>query len=157
PGSYRIDVENAGFQRFIRQPINVEVQNVTRIDAKLEVGDVSQSIEVTSQTPVLQSQEAVLGQTIEGRFVNEIPLNGRNVMNLVALVPGVIPQGATSGFGGLGSGNFQIGGGIANQSAQFADGAPLNVNYFHAVAYVPTQDAVQEFRVQTNDIGVETG
>ena len=79
------------------------------------------------------------------------PLNGRNVLNLVALVPGVVPQGVAmgnlTGKNIFSAGNFQIGGGAANQGATYLDGAPVNVNYGNLTALVPTQDAVAEFRV----------
>jgi TonB dependent receptor len=88
-------------------------------------------------------------------------LNGRNVLNLVALVPGVVPQGQSMGNPTNTNisawGNYQIGGGIGNQSAAFLDGAPINTSYNNAVMLVPTQDAIQEFRVQTNNLGAEFG
>ena len=90
-----------------------------------------------------------------------MPLNGRNVLNLVALVPGVVPQGnamanpATTN--NTGWGNYQIGGGMANQSAGYLDGGPLNTGYVNMIAMVPAQDSVQEFRVLTNNLGPEFG
>jgi hypothetical protein len=83
-------------------------------------------------------------------------------------VPGVVPQGSSTGnplgnqLGGAftnpnGWGNYQIGGGIANQSGTYFDGAPLNVSYTNSVILVPTQDAIQEFRVATNNVSPEFG
>src|ERR1044072_9672672 len=84
-----------------------------------------------------------------------MPLNGRNVLTLLARVPGVVPQGNTGAAPSTqhpnGAANFQISGGTANQSATFLDGAPLNISWVNMVALVPTQDVVHEFRVQTND------
>jgi len=161
PGNYSITVENPGFKRFTRQPITVEVQSVVRIDVLLEVGDATQTVEVIAQTPLLQTQTATLGQVVEGRTVMEMPLNGRNVLNLIALVPGVVPQGQTSGNPATGNvnswGNYQIGGGAANQSAMYVDGAPINVSYVNSTALVPTQEVIQEFRVATNNVSPEFG
>jgi hypothetical protein len=161
PGQYRIEVEKSGFRRFTREPIPVEVQSAVRIDVPMQVGDVSQTVEVTAQTPLLQTENASLGHVVESRRVLEAPLNGRNVFGLVALVPGVVPGGQSgttpTGTNPFAWGNYQIGGGQANQSASFIDGGPINASYVNLTALVPTQDAIQEFRVQTNNLGPEFG
>jgi hypothetical protein len=97
PGRYQLQVENAGFKRFIRESADVKVDGVLRTDAILVVGDVRETIQVQEQTPLLETQGSSVGQVIEGRQVQDTPLNGRNVMNLISLVPGVIPQGGTQG------------------------------------------------------------
>src|ERR1700736_4752624 len=74
PGNYRIDVEKTGFRRFSREPITVEVQSAVRIDVGMQVGDISQVVEVTAQTPLLQTENASLGQVVEARQVLEAPL-----------------------------------------------------------------------------------
>ncbi len=147
--------------------MQVQVQQTVRADAALEVGNVTETVQVTEQAALLQTEQSSLSQAVEGRTVQEMPLNGRNVMNLVALSPGVVPQGNTSGnpMGGANGssfnanawGNYQIGGGAANQSASYFDGAPLNVSYVNSVILVPTQDAVQEFRISTNNVSPEFG
>lgn len=159
PGEYRIDIDNPGFKHLTHDQVQVQVQAAVRINAALELGAVGQTVEVTGQAALLQTETSSLSQVVEGRTVQEMPLNGRNVLNLVALVPGVVAQG-----GSLGNptnqnisawGNYQIGGGFGNQSATFLDGAPLNTAYNNAVDLVPTQDSIQEFRVQTNNLGPE--
>jgi hypothetical protein len=98
PGRYRVEVEKAGFKRFTREPITVEVQSAVRIDVTgLEAGAVTQTVEVTGETPLLQPETSSLGQVVDSRKVNELPLNGRNPLALVALVPGVVPQGTVGG------------------------------------------------------------
>lgn len=118
-------------------------------------------VEVTSQTPLLQPDTTSLGQVVDARKVQEMPLNGRNVLNLVSLVPGVVPQGQAmgtpTGTNPFAWGNYQIGGGAANQSATFFDGGPVNVSYINLTALIPTQDAVREFRVETNNLSAEFG
>ena len=130
PGQYRVEVEKTGFRRFVRANVAVEVQSMVRIDVAMQVGDVSQTLEVTAQTPLLETENAALGHVVESRKVLEMPLNGRNVFALVALVPGVVPGGQSggspTGANPFAWGNFQIGGGQANQSASFIDGAPVN-------------------------------
>ncbi|PWU06653.1 MAG: hypothetical protein C5B51_11840 [Terriglobia bacterium] len=168
PGTYRLQVESPGFKRYNREPIRVEVESSVRIDPILEVGDVAEELTVSAETPLLQTQTATLGQTVEGRIVQDMPLNGRNVLNLVALAPGVVPQGSTSGSplgnqaGGTytnntGWGNYQIGGGMSNQSAFYLDGVPLNTVNANSPGLVPVQDAIQEFRVDSNAVSAEFG
>jgi hypothetical protein len=88
-------------------------------------------------------------------------LNGRNVLNLVAMVPGVVPQGSSDGSltgkNVFAAGNYQIGGGTANQNASLFDGVPMTTTYGNIVALVPMQEAVSEFRVQTNNNSAEYG
>lgn len=161
PGQYKVEVEKPGFRRFVRDAVTVEVQSAVRIDIAMQVGDVNQVVEVTAQTPLLQTENASLGQVVEARKVLEMPLNGRNVFGLVALVPGVVPGGQSgttpTGTNPFAWGNYQIGGGQANQSAAYIDGGPINASYVNLTALVPTQDAIQEFRVQTNNLGPEFG
>ena len=161
PGEYKIDVEQAGFRHYTRPSVLVEVAAQVRADIAMQVGDTTQSVEVTAAAALLQTENATLSQVVASRAVEELPLNGRNVLNLVALVPGVVPQGGSmsnlQGQNIFGAGNFQIGGGAANQSSTLLDGSPLNVNYGNLTALVPTQDAVSEFRVQTSSNTAEYG
>ena len=137
PGPYRLEVEAPGFTHITRQPINLEVQATDKIDFVLQVGATTESIQVTGQTPLLQPETSSLGQVVEQRLANELPLNGRNPMNLVALVPSVVPQGQSMGTATGANphafGNYSIGGGLAQQSATFLDGAPLNTAYVNDV------------------------
>ena len=93
PGQYKVEVAKPGMRRFVREPITVEVQSAVRIDIPMQVGELTQTIEVTAQAPLLQTENASLGTVVESREVLEMPLNGRNVYTLVALVPGVVPGG----------------------------------------------------------------
>ena len=161
PGQYRLEARSEGFKQFVQEPIVVEVEASIRIDPVLEIGEVTEVVEVVSSTPLLQSQTSSLGQVVESRKVTETPLNGRNILNLVALAPGVVPQGQSmqspTGVNIFAWGNYQIGGGQSNQSATTLDGAPVNIGYANLTALVPTQDAVQEFKIQTNNLGAEFG
>jgi hypothetical protein len=166
PGVYKLDIEVAGFKHLTRDGIQVQVQAEIRIDAAMQVGQISETVEVSAETPLMRTETAELSQMVEGRTVLELPLNGRNVLNLVTLTPGVVPQTGTSGnpMGNLGDvtqptawAAYQIGGGQADSSAAFYDGAPINGPYVNAVLLVPTQDSVQEFRVASNSVSAEFG
>jgi hypothetical protein len=161
PGHYRIEAEIAGFKRITRPEVVVEVQQTVRIDLAMQVGDVTQSIEVTGETPLLQPETSSLGQVVEERKANELPLNGRNVFNLVSLAPSVIPQGSAGGtpvgVNPFGWGNYQINGSFGNESAEYLDGQPLNIGYINLPVVIPTQDSIQEFKVQTSNLGADWG
>ena len=168
PGNYSVVVEKNGFKRLKRPLITVQVQEAVKVNAALSVGAVNQTVEVSSLAPLVQTQPGALSQLVQGKVVQQMPLNGRNVLNLITLSPGVVPQGSVSGnplgnqAGGVytnntGFGNYQIGGGMANQSAFYLDGVPLNTSYINSPALIPTQDAIQEFRVDTNAVSAEYG
>jgi Carboxypeptidase regulatory-like domain len=161
PGNYRIDIEKEGFKHVTREPIVVQVQQTTRIDAALQVGQVSEKIEVTAETPLLQSETSSLGQVIEERKAEELPLNGRNIFNLITLSPAAVAQGGSGGTpvgeNPFSWGNYQVGGSFANESAEYLDGQPLNIGYINLPIIIPTQDSIGEFKVQYNNVGADWG
>jgi Carboxypeptidase regulatory-like domain len=95
PGSYRVEAEKPGFKRVTQEPVVVQVQQNSKIDLALPIGQATETVEVTSETPLLQSETSSLGQVVDARKATELPLNGRNIYNLAAVAPSVIPQGNT--------------------------------------------------------------
>ncbi len=167
-GLYRVEVEMAGFKRFTQDRVEVQVDVATRVEARLQVGVVTESVVVTTEGPPLQTDSASLGTTISQQEVESIPLSGRNVNNMLTLVPGVVAQGGTYGnavsnqSGGartnaIGFGNYAIGGGFGNQSSFYIDGVASNAPAGNLNSLIPSQDAVQEFRVVTNNVAAEYG
>ncbi len=167
-GIYKLEVEMAGFKLFIRDRVEVQVDVASRVDATMQVGNVSESVLVTSEAPPLQTDSASLGTTIGQNEVESIPLSGRNVNNMLTLVPGVVAQGGTYGnaasnqangarTNAIGFGNYAIGGGFGNQSSFFVDGVSSNAVAGNLNALIPSQDIVQEFRVATNNVSAEYG
>src|SRR5204863_8928079 len=161
PGRYRIDVEKTGFKRVARPEVIVEVGQVVRIDLALQVGEMTQTIEVRGETPQLQSETSSMGQVVEERKANELPLNGRNIYNLITLSPGAVAQGGSGGTpvgqNPFSWGNYQVGGSFGNESAEYLDGQPLNIGYINLPIVIPTQDSVGEFKVQFNNLGADWG
>ena len=167
PGRYKVEGEKTGFKKFVRQPILVQIESGLKVDVTLQVGAVTEAIEVSGDVPLLQPETNSLGQVVEQRSVTELPLNGRNPLALVQLVPGVVPQGQPSagnssmsnpvGANPFALGDFQVGGGMAGQSQILIDGVPTNGAYLNVVTVIPTQDAIEEFKVQTNNLGPEYG
>ena len=167
-GLYRVEVEAAGFKHFVQDRVLVEVDLTTRVNTTLQVGSVTENVVVTTEAPPLQTDDASLGTVISQQEVQSIPLSGRNINNLLTLVPGVIAQGGTYGnavsnqSGGartnsIAFGNYAIGGGFGNQSSFYADGVSLNGPANNLTSYIPSQDVVQEFRVVTNNVAAEYG
>ncbi len=168
PGNYTAKATMQGFKTAARPGIDLRLEDQVSLDFTLDVGSVSESVTVDAGAALLETQSPTVSQVIEGRQVEETPLNGRNVMNLVTLTAGVVGQGATSGAainntnGGaftntLGLGNYEIAGGLANQNSVYVDGGPINFTQGHAVPFAVTQDAIQEFRVETSVVSPQYG
>ena len=142
-------------------PLSCRCNRAVRIDAPMEVGAESQTVEVTAETPLLQTANASLGQVIDERKTNETPLNGRNVFNLITLSPAAIAQGGSGGSqvgqNPFSWGNYQVGGSFGNESAEYVDGQPVNIGYINLPILIPDQDAISEFKVQYNNLGPEWG
>ena len=169
PGQYTITVTRVGFKSDVREGIALHGQDQVDFNFHLEVGAVTESVAVTSGEVLLHTDDTTVSTVIGSQQIEDTPLNGRNVMNLAELTPGVVPQGATSGnplgnqaaignyTNPAGWGDYQIGGGIAGTNTEYVDGGPLNIPISNWMGFIPTQDAVQEFRVQTNNISSEYG
>ena len=169
PGIYGISVSKEGFQSLTQQAIEIHVGETATLNYALTIGSVRDTVTVEASAVILDQSTSTVGQVIEGRQILDTPLNGRNVMNLLALAPGVVPQGATSGSplnnqpsignytNPAGWSNYQIGGGIAGQNALALDGAPLNVPIQNWVGLIPAEDSIREFRVDSNNISPEYG
>src|SRR4029453_18979056 len=110
---------------------------------------------------LLEQENSSIGHVVDSRKVEELPLNGRNPLALVALVPGVVPQGGSLANPALPNfyawGNFQMSGALGNQSETMLDGGTVHGMLMNSVRLVPTEDAVQEFKVQTNSLPAEFG
>ena len=160
-GEYKLDVDAHGFKHYSRSPIDVRVDQTARANVSMAVGSQSENVVVTTAAPIMQTESASLGHVVEGNAVSTLPLNGRNVLALVALVPGVVPQGASStnlsGQNVFAAGNYQIDGGNANQGSILVDGSSVNTSYGNAAELVMDQDVVQEFNVQTHNNTAEFG
>ena len=165
PADYRLEVELGGFKRFVREPITVRVEGETRIDVVMTVGAATETVEVSTETPLLQTESGEVSDVVEGKQVQEMPLNGRNTMNLIALTPGVV-AGAPSGASALNMGthtsngvwaDYSIAGGFTGGNAMYLDGASVNLLGGNSIAFIPTQDAVQEFRIVSSGASPEFG
>ncbi len=163
PGSYTLKTEVAGFKRWSSEPFKVQVQQVLRLDIALQVGQATESIEVTANAVLLQSETATLGTVIDNKIVTELPLNGRQYLNLVALSPNVNVLAPAAGQAGS-----RQGGDRAQQSIS-AGGQRIFFDYytldgvnntdpnFNSYVALPSIDAIQEFKVQMGVYPAEYG
>jgi Carboxypeptidase regulatory-like domain len=161
PGMYRIEVEKLGFKTVIKSDVILHVQDTLELNFEMVLGSASESVTVEGGPLPLDTESSTVGTVVEQRKANELPLNGRNVFNLIELAPSVVPQGSSTGtpvgVNPFGWGNYQVNGSFGNQSAEYLDGQPLNIGYINLPVLVPTQDSIQEFRVQTSNLGPEWG
>src|ERR1700736_4828212 len=161
PGRYRIEVEKLGFKAVIQSGVILHVQDALEVNFEMMLGSASESVTVAGVSPPLDTESSTVGTIVEQRKANELPLNGRNVFNLIVLAPSVIPQGSSTGtpvgVNPFGWGNYQVGRSFGNQSAEYLDGQPLNIGYINLPVLIPTQDSIQEFKVQTSNLSAEWG
>ncbi|MGA2889015.1 MAG: carboxypeptidase-like regulatory domain-containing protein [Terracidiphilus sp.] len=161
PGRYRIEVEKLGFIAVIESGIILHVQDALEVNFEMELGSVSESVTVEGSAMQLDTESSSVGTVIERREASELPLNGRNVFNLIALAPSVIPQGSATGtpvgVNPFGWGNYQVSGAFGNQSVEYLDGQPLNITYINLPILIPTQNSIQEFKVHTGNLPAEWG
>src|ERR1700722_9372978 len=118
PGIYRVEVEQSGFKKATRENVEVTISGAVRAAIAIEVGEVTQNVEVQATAQLLRTENANVSQVVPTRAVEETPVSGRNLMALTTLVPGVVSNGTTDGNAITGknvfaAGNYQIGGGMA--------------------------------------------
>ncbi len=160
-GTYRLEATSQGFQTLTQKDVSVNIGSNVELNFALKPGSETQTIEVTTSAPVLQNQDASVGQVIEQRSINDLPLNGRNFTFLAQLVQGVnSPQSDTRG--NAASGAFSANGFRPAQNNYMLDGIDNNsdtVDFLNGTNYVvlPPVDAIQEFKVQTTDFSAEFG
>ena len=160
-GSYTIAVEFRGFERVSRPHVTVNVQQQVVVDFSLNPGAESQTIEVTSAIPLLQVENASVGQVVKGKQINDLPLNGRNFTFLAQLSAGVTTmQQDSRGFGA--SGGFSANGVRSESNNYLLDGIDNNndsQDFLNGTFYValPPVDAIAEFKVETANYSAELG
>ncbi|HEY3835189.1 MAG TPA: carboxypeptidase regulatory-like domain-containing protein [Bryobacteraceae bacterium] len=165
PGTYSVSVEQPGFKGLIRGGIVLETGARLAIDLKLEIGQASQSVEVTAETPVIDTTSAGGDRVMDNREIAQLPYTTMNPFSLQALTPGVIFQGApgiarvfdnagTASYGGYG---LVAGQGIIAGDEFLLDGAPVTGTNGGRAGFVPSAQAVGEMRVETSPFDASLG
>ncbi|HEX4038462.1 MAG TPA: TonB-dependent receptor [Acidobacteriaceae bacterium] len=166
PGTYRIEADASGFENYVVQGIAVHVQQVLTVDLPMATGSVQQQVTVTAAPPLLQAQNAAIGQTITNETVNDLPLATRDWGSLAQLSAGVAaapPGGVTADSGTSESAYFSVNGTSVWQNDFRLDGINDNIEIYGGnytltnAAIVPPPDAIQEFKLQSGDFNAEFG
>src|SRR5207249_4776061 len=158
-----VRAEKSGFKVASRLGIELQVQQTARVDFTLEVGQVSETVEVSSTAPLLTTENATVGTVIEQQRITDLPLNGRNFLSLVALSPNVTygfsPAAQASGRqGGTRAGiTMSLSGSRATWSNYTLDGITNTDINFNLYIVLPSVEALQEFKVQTGIYPAEFG
>jgi hypothetical protein len=158
-GEYRLEVEAAGFQRLTQSGLRLQIDERLRVDVALKVGSVSEVVEVTGQGAAVNTQDAVLRNVIDARRMVDLPLNGRNALQLAVLTPGVVPirQDVGGSFQPADQVSVSVSGSRSNGLNYVMDGGD-NMDTYRSVANsFPNPDLLQEFSVQTNSYSAEFG
>jgi hypothetical protein len=159
-GFYEVRVESKGFQTALRPAFELVLNQVARIDVQMVVGSVSQTVEVISSTPLLQTETTELSTHIDHVVAEDIPLITRNYGQLTLLTPGAVstnPGAFTSGQNTFQVGRPYINGNREQTSNYILDGIDNNQHDDNEVAYSPSPDAIQEFNLITQNPSAEFG
>jgi hypothetical protein len=159
-GLYRLSAEAPGFKRFEAADIRLQVNEVVRVDVTLQVGQLSESVEVAANVVTVNTEDATLRTVVDQRRVERLPLNGRDPVQLMRLVAGVSlyqGSGVTSGTTYPGVVPVSVNGNRGNTTNYILDGGQNNDHYNNAPNPMPNPDALQEFSVQTNNFSAEFG
>jgi hypothetical protein len=159
-GNYTVSASSTGFQTVSRENLHLDAQQRLNLSFTLPTGSVTETVKVDTDAPVLQTQDAAVGQVISTKEINDTPLNGRNWVYIAQLTAGVAPPfGNTRGSG---SGDFVANGQRAEQNNFILDGVDNNTNlvdFLNGSSYVmrPPPDALSEFSLQTSNFSAEFG
>lgn len=161
PGRYHLEVEQTGFKKYASE-IQVRTNDTLEVNVNLQVGDVNQSVEVRAETPLLATGEVSVGQVIDQKRIEELPLFAGNAMDLVQLAPGTVNgtdlrlrkapfNNAPSQFSTVGGSNYQNEFTIDGVSNTYSDGTQPRV------AFSPPQTAINEFKIKTTSFDAMQG
>jgi outer membrane receptor protein involved in Fe transport len=168
PGTYTVTAEREGFKTAVQTAFKLDINQVVRVDLTLVVGSVHEQVLVTAVEPQVESETSSIGQVIDESRVHQLPINGRNFMQLAYLSPGVNMGPASTGSTGnvqqgeipedeRGNGSIQVNGLWATNNNYLLNGFDNNEQQIGFELIEPPIDAIQEFKVQTNNFGADIG
>jgi hypothetical protein len=160
-GAYNLTAEGQGFKKSVIGPFRLEANQIARIDVKLELGETTQTVEITDVGPLLQTETQATGDTISSTKLTSIPLNGRNFASLTLLIPGAVStspgaMNTVARFQGSGS-RPQVNGNREQTNNFILDGVDINQSVDNQIGYQPNVDALEEVKVVTGNAGAEFG
>ena len=157
-GQYTVTAEGAGFKKSVLGPFPVEVNQVVRMDVSLVVGAVAETVEVTAVAPPLQTETTQTGQTLGTKRLTDMPLNGRNIVSAMLLIPGAVQTNPSSvNTASRFSGRAFVNGNREQTNNFLLDGVDVNDSMDNRIGYTPSVDALQEVQVMTGNGSSEFG
>jgi hypothetical protein len=158
PGAYQVTGEASGFKTQVVGNIQLEVNQTARIDLQLTVGEMVQRVEATASLQLLQTDTSEVGAVITNKQIVDLPLNGRDYLQLARLIPGAIPSraGATAGQKGVNR-SVNVAGARDTSVSFLLDGIDTNDVVFQTPSVTPSVDAIQEFKLLANAYSAEFG
>lgn len=160
-GTYRMQVKARGFRLYTAEALTMDVARTVVLEVHLEVGEISDEVTVRSQPPLIDEVTISVGHVIDGRTVQEIPLNGRYFLDLAALVPGSVTASQTGfstvPFRGLGALAINTAGNREDTVNYVINGVTLNDPLYNGINFQPSIDTVQEFKIDNSTLSAEYG
>ena len=164
-GGYTVSVEAQGFKLETRSGVDLQVQDRLRVDFTLQVGAMTETVNIAAEVPLVQTESSALGNVIGSRQISDLPLNGRDYTQLATLTAGVTKitengggiNGATSASNGNAGGAFAVNGTRGNLNNFMLDGVDNNSNDNAGNILKTSVDAIEEFKVQTSNYSAEFG
>src|SRR5882724_4329507 len=157
-GSYEIDVAQSGFKKYVRKGIALNLNEVLSLDIALQIGTSAETVEVTGAPPVVDTTSTQLGAVVNERASTQLPLNQRDVYQLLQLQPGVQSQlGNDTFYGSDKAGVVTVNGGRGRSNNYSVNGGDGNDLFANLPAIEPSPDSIEEFRVITNSFDAEYG
>src|SRR5579871_5614385 len=156
-GPYQLEVNKAGFAQYVQSGIVLQVASNPTVDVALKVGAVTEQVVIEANAVQVETQATGVGQVIDNQRVLELPLNGRNVQQLIILSGAAVGGGYQSANRGYPTDLISVGGGLNNGLTYVLDGGTHNDPYVNANLPLPFPDALQEFKVETSSVPAQYG
>ncbi|MBZ5666404.1 MAG: TonB-dependent receptor [Acidobacteriia bacterium] len=157
-GTYDVKFEQAGFTSSVRKSITLEINQVLTLNMTLQIGQTRETVEVTSDAPLVDTTSTQLGAVVNDRAVSQLPLNSRDTYQLLSLQPGVQSQtGSDLFYGSDRAGVVSVNGGRGRSNNFSVNGGDANDQFANLPAVQPSPDSIEEFRVLTNTFDAEYG
>lgn len=156
-GLYRLEASRQGFRRFVSENIRLDADQTRSAAIVLDIGEVSQAVQVSGTISLVEAVGATLRETVDQKRITELPLNGRNALQLQLLVPGVVPSTAPNSTS-LGQNEaVSVNGARGLSNNYLLDGSDNNDPQLNVSALVPNPDTLEEFSILTNNYSAEYG
>jgi len=157
-GAYRVEFDQAGFKKNLQRGVTVDLNQVVTLNMMMQIGEAKETVEVTSEAPLVDTTSTQLGAIMDQRQVSTLPLNSRDTYQLLQLQPGVQGVGGSDLFYGSNqAGAVSVNGGRGRSNNFNVNGGDGNDLFVNAPAIQPTPDSIEEFRVLSNTFDAEYG